>query len=108
MFVESTALQVVHDVVESIGIPAVCATIAWAVRTYDRGQQELKSIMKNSEATAAKVLVVDQKLDTIKDNHLAHLQAGIESVAETNTEAVKVLSNIDKGIAILVDRGPRV
>lgn len=101
-------LDFADEVVRILGWPTLIAVVAWVVRKWDKNQRDLKSIVQNSQTAVAAVAVVDQKLDKIKDNHLAHLQAGIEQVAQTNEQAVVVLTNIDKGIAVLVDRSSRV
>lgn len=101
-------LDFADEIVRILGWPTLLCVVAWVVRKWDKNQHDIKSIVQNSQTAVAAVAVVDQKLDKIKDNHLAHLQAGIEQVAETNAQAVTVLTNIDKGIAVLVDRNSRI
>jgi hypothetical protein len=58
-----------------------------------------------SNATLKQVADVKLAVDTIQTNHLEHLAASTTALNETMKESVKILTSMDKGIAILVDRG---
>jgi hypothetical protein len=46
-------------------------------------------------------------LQTLTGNHIAHLAISIENLNGKTDKMVEVLGNIDKNIAVLVDRTPR-
>lgn len=101
-------LELIDQLIRMFGWPALLGTLVWVVRKWDTGQRELKELGANTKLAVETVNVVKSEVETIKNNHLAHLQDGITQVAVSNDKAVAVLQNIDAGIKILIDRTPRV
>ena len=107
MFVASS-LDSIDQLVRVLGWPTFLGIVAWAVRKWDKGQATLKDIHAQGKLAAENSEAALTEIGVLKTNHFPHLQEGIESVAASNTEAVKVLQSMDKNIAVLVDRTPRV
>jgi hypothetical protein len=93
-------VQILDAAIRIFSFPTLVGVLVWVVRTYDRGQAQLKEIDTNAKTINAKV-------DVIQTNHLAHLQTGIAKVAESNDKAVELLTQIDKSMTVLIDRFPR-
>jgi hypothetical protein len=100
-------LDLFDQVVRVIGWPTLIGILVWAIRTYDKGQQQFKDMDKNSVAALATGEQVKTMVSVMQTNHLAHLQTGIEAVAKSNDEAVAILREIKTGITVLSDRFPR-
>ena len=100
-------LDVVDEIVRVVSWPTLIAGLGWVLKKWESGQREFREMAENTKLAVAKVSIVDAKVDEIQNNHLAHLQTGIEAIAESNDKAVTVLNSIDKGIAILTDRADR-
>jgi hypothetical protein len=100
-------VQWVDTAIRIIGWPTVLGIVVWVVRKWDAGQRELKELHVNGRVAVETMNLVKAEVDTIKNNHLAHLQTGIEQLAGSNDKAVEVLQDIKAGIGILVDRTPR-
>lgn len=49
--------------------------------------------------------VVENNINVISTNHLDHIERDMSSVAKEQTKSNEILESIDKGIAVLVDRG---
>ena len=101
-------LDLVDELIRIFGWPALLGALVWAVRKWDAGQHDLKSMALNTTKAVSGVEDVKAQVTVLQTNHMAHLQEGIEQVAKSNDQAVSILQNIDKGIAVLVDREPRV
>lgn len=100
-------LQWVDTIIRVIGWPSFLGAAVWAVRKWDAGQRDFQELHANTKLAAETVALVKTEVDTIKNNHLVHLQSGIETVAASNEKAVEILQDIKNGIGILVDRTPR-
>lgn len=101
-------LELIDQLIRIFGWPTLLGVLVWVVRKWDTGQRELKELGENTKLAVETVTIVKGEVETIKNNHLAHLQDGITQVAASNDKAVVVLQNIDAGIKILIDRTPRV
>lgn len=101
-------LELIDQLIRIFGWPTLLGVLVWVVRKWDTGQRELKELGENTKLAVETVTIVKSEVETIKNNHLAHLQDGITQVAASNDKAVIVLQNIDAGIKILIDRTPRV
>lgn len=100
-------LDMIDQIVRIFGWPTLLCTLVWLIRTWDKGQRQVAEIDANTKTTIAAVSVVKDAVDKMTNNHLAHLQAGIEQVAKSNDEAVEILHKINTGISVLTDRFPR-
>ena len=100
-------LDFADELIRVFGYPAIIGAIVWASRKWDKWQQEFKIIRESTETAVAKISVVESEVNTIKTNHLAHLQDGIIRLAESNDKAVVYLQTISTGIAVLADREKR-
>jgi hypothetical protein len=67
----------------------------------------ISGIQQQVQGTAAVVADTKSQVDLIKTNHLAHLEVGIQKVAETNQQLVAISTDIRDGIIKLVDRHER-
>ena len=61
--------------------------------------------LAETQATAAKVL---SQVQTLQDNHMAHLEGKVDTMTSAQIESNRLLSNMDKALGILVDRSARV
>lgn len=100
-------IQWIDTFIRIIGWPTALGVVVWVVRKWDAGQREFKDLHANTKMAAETVNLVKAEVDSIKNNHLAHLQLGIEKLADSNDKAVEVLQDIKTGIEVLVDRTPR-
>ena len=107
MFTSSPTVETIHSIVEIFGWPALLTGFVWLVRTFDKGQRELRDIHDGTKLAVTTVAEVKNAVDTMQTNHLAHLQDGIESLAKSNDKAVELLVSVDRNIAILADRSTR-
>ena len=94
-------------VVRICGWPTLICILVWAVRKWDADHRVFSEIHENTKKAVEKVAVVEQEVETLKSNHLAHLQIGMDRLATSNDKAVEVLQEISTGITVLVDRGAR-
>jgi hypothetical protein len=106
MFV-APQLDTADRLIRMVGYPTIVSVIVWAVRKWDAGRSEFLKVAEGVEQ-------VKSDLVTMKTNHLAHLQDGINEVAKSNNEAVAVLKEIRSDIKesnqntmLLLDRIPR-
>jgi hypothetical protein len=107
LFLIAPAVEAVHSVVEILGWPTLLATIVWVVRKWDKLTGELRSIDKRTQDNLVTTTVVKAAVETIRDNHLAHVEQGVKDLASSHDKTIEVLGSIDKNIALLVDRFPR-
>src|SRR3981189_848994 len=95
-------LELVDTIIRIIGWPTMIGMIIWVVRKWDNGQREIKELGDNTRLAVQSIAIVKTEVDTIKTNHLAHLQEGITLVAASNERAVDLLQDIKGGINVLV------
>jgi hypothetical protein len=93
-------LDIVEKLVRIFGWPALIGVVAWLVRTFDASNRKLTDIDKHSKAAFDTVVVVQAQVDMMQSNHMAHMQDELKG-------QTTILSNMDKNIALLVDRTPR-
>ena len=103
MFV-GPALEITSDYIHLVGWPALLL-IAWRLRgtvdAYMKAQSADREMLKKAEAAAVETKGV---VDLIATNHMVHLQKGIDRLGEKTDDGNQILTDISKGIAILVDR----
>jgi GTP-sensing pleiotropic transcriptional regulator CodY len=100
-------LDLIDELVRIFGWPALLGALVWLVRKWDKSQEEFKHVSANTTAAVSGIDIVKQRLDVLENNHLAHLQMGIDRVAISNDKAVEALTEMNTSIKILVDRTPR-
>ncbi len=98
------SLDVVEKLVHIFGIPAIVGAIVWMMRKYDAGEKGWQEIRDNTKLSVATAAEVKLAVDTMQTNHLAHISEDIKSLHSSETKTIEVLTSIDKGIAVLVDR----
>ena len=101
-------LDLIDELVRIFGWPALLGALVWVVRRWDKSQEEFKKMAANTTAAVSGIGVVKAQLDTLENNHMAHLQSGITSVANSNDKAVEVLTEMNTNLKILIDRTPRI
>jgi Mg2+ and Co2+ transporter CorA len=94
-------LDDLRDVVHIVGIPGIIAAIIWMIRRNDQSQRQLRDIDNNAKLSVTTVAEVKACVDTMQNNHMAHMQGDLNKQTE-------ILTSIDKNIGILVDRNPRL
>ena len=109
-----THLDLIEQLVRIFGWPALLSGLWWAFREIQKLLVAFKTLQDNTTEAVTGVQVVQKDLQVLRDNHMAHLQTGIESVVRSNEEAVMVLKEIREDIressqntALLLDRIPR-
>ena len=104
MFLDPTVvtphLDTLDKVVRVVSLPAIFGGIIWLVRTFDASQRQWKDIDTNSKAAAETVAIVQANVETLKNNHMAHMEVELRG-------HTVLLTNMDKNIAIMADRGNR-
>lgn len=100
-------VEAARDIIEMVSLPGLIGALVWAVKKVISAQTQFQEMHDNSAAAAAGVAAVQAQVTKLETNHFVHLQEGINTLNESNTQAVEVLRNINTGIAILVDRKDR-
>lgn len=96
----TTHLDTIEKIVHIFGIPAIFAGIVWVIRTFDAGARKLKDIDGNSKAAFDTAAVIKAQVDTLQNNHMAHMAVELR-------DQTTLLINMDKNIGIIADRSPR-
>lgn len=89
-------LKVVGDNIHVVGWGSVISFIGWAWR---------RSFQISQKEKAGEVAVV--QLNKMATNDLPHMHEALTDLNGKHDESIKILTSIDKNIAILVDRSPR-
>ena len=97
-------LAMIERAVKDIGV-LVLIGLVWKARgiisTFMSSHQAMDDRVKQ---TAIDVAATKLSVDTIQNNHLAHMSKDMAEVNAEMKEQTKTLASIDKGIAVLVDR----
>jgi hypothetical protein len=107
MFLDTPTLDVAVKITHVIGLPAIVGAIVWLVRAYDNSARSNKEISEGVKETQRITMETQGAVNTMQTNHLTHMAEGIKELSVTQGETVKVLTSIDTGIKVLVDRSPR-
>jgi hypothetical protein len=67
----------------------------------------MAAIYKKAGETLSDIAETKRNVDVLTTNHMAHVQTGVEQLNEKTDESNRLLSKINEGIVILVDRTPR-
>src|ERR1017187_849787 len=87
-------LEFADVIIRLLGWPFLIGTLIWVVRTWDRGQQQLKELETNTRISAATITMVKDAVSLIQTNHLTHLQSGMEAVAASNEKTAAMLAAV--------------
>ena len=90
-------LDLAEKLIHIFGIPGVIGAIVWLARVYERGTQQLRDIDEGTKIAIKTTAEVKSAVDTIQNNHMAHL-------AEELKGQTGLLTSMDKNLAILADR----
>lgn len=90
----------VEKIVHIVGIPALIGGVVKFIRSHERSAKQLSEIEKRTRETEKTSAEVKAAVDTVANNHLAHLAVEVK-------EQTALLQSMDKNIAIIVDRFPR-
>ena len=104
---DTPTIDLADKLIRMFGIPGIIGAIIWLVKTFDRGTAKLDKITNDTAETRRISVETLGGVSTIQTNHLAHLADDMKKQAEKQDATVTVLTNIDKNIALLVDRTPR-
>ena len=90
-----------------IGWPMLVG-IVWKLKdAIDKYLGNVDEIKADTKATERMALEIHGAVNTIQNNHLAHLAQDIKSVDNHFEKHTEYLASIDKNIALLVDRSSR-
>lgn len=91
--------------IQVIGWPALL-TIAWRLRgAVDKVMTKWASMDTRSTETLAVTEALKADLQVIGSNHLSHIEKDMAELNKKYDQSLETLSSIDRGIAVLVDRG---
>jgi hypothetical protein len=94
----------IADHLHIFGWPALIGLV-WTFRgTLDRFVNSWKAMDARTQTTADTTAIIKQTVDTMSTNHLKHIEMSLASMDLRHEKETDLLTNIDKGIAILVDR----
>ena len=89
-------LKIVGDNIHTVGWGSVIGFVGFLWRKSIQAAQKEKA----GEAAVA-------QLNKMATNDMPHMQESLVSLNSKHDESVRLLTSIDKGISILVDRTPR-
>jgi hypothetical protein len=87
-----------------VGWPALVG-ITWKFKgLFDRHFNSLAEVKENAVSAVQTTKQIKQNLEVVQNNHLAHLADDIKQVGIQYEKHTELLTSIDRGIAVLVDR----
>ena len=89
--------KTIGDNIHTVGWGSVIGFIGWAWRR----SFQIKEKEKAGENAVA-------QLNKLATNDFPHMQEALTNLNEKHVESVRLLTNMDKNISILVDRTPRM
>jgi hypothetical protein len=99
-----TPLMWAIEHINLVGWPALIA-ITWKLKgAFDDFLSSLRTILAQTAATEKATAEIKSSLSTVQNNHLAHLADDIKEVSTQYDKHTELLTSIDKGIGLLVDR----
>jgi hypothetical protein len=104
MFFDGSATPILDQVdkwFRVIGWPCAFTLAFLLARKWDKGQSLVKDIGDNARLAAAKASEACTEVAVIKSNHFAHLQESMATLAAQGTDQIKLLTSMDKNLAIM-------
>ena len=91
-----SVLKIISDNIHTVGWGTIIGGVGWAWRrSFQIAQKE-----KAGEAAIT-------QLNKLATNDFPHLQESMADLSTKHDESVRLLTSMDKNIALLVDRTPR-
>jgi len=104
MVADTSVLDWIANHLQLVGWPALLG-ITWKFKgAFDKYFNSVEEVRSKSATTAQVAEQIKRNLDTVQNNHLAHLAEDIKAVSTQYEKHTELLSSIDRGIAVLVDR----
>jgi len=95
----------IADHLNLVGWPTLLA-IVWKFKgAFDTYFNNLDEVRLKTREAADIGKQIRQDLTTVQTNHLAHLSQDLREMHEVYDRHTTLLTSIDRGIAVLVDRG---
>jgi hypothetical protein len=99
-----SALEWAIDHLSLVGWPTLLA-ITWKFKgAFDKYLNGIAEVQKKTASTEQVTGEIKRNLEVVQNNHLAHLAEDIKGVGAQYEKHTELLTSIDRGIAILVDR----
>ena len=106
----SVIVQALGWIVDHIGVGVVIAFLglSWRFRgAIDSFLTHWTQVAKKVESTELVAVQIKADVDTLTNNHLKHIGEAMVFFGDAQKENTRVLTSIDRNIAVLVDRTPR-
>ena len=95
----------IADHLSLIGWPTLIGFV-WKLKgSFDRYNSDMAEAREQAGLAAATTQKLQTSLDTIQNNHLLHLSQDVKEIHDVYERHTELLTSIDRGIAVLVDRG---
>ena len=95
----------IADHLALLGWPALVGIIWKSRGKLDAFTNSWNAMDLRTQVTANTTALIKENVDTMSSNHLKHIESSLASMDVRHEKETDLLTNIDKGIAILVDRG---
>jgi len=93
------------DHLNLIGWP-VLLTLCWKFKgAFDSYFNNIEEVRLKTREAADIGKKIQQELNTVQTNHLVHLSQDMKEIHDIYDRHTDLLTSIDRGIAVLVDRG---
>ena len=90
-------LDLADQIIRMLGWPALLGGLVWAVRKWDAAGVAAAAMKDDTTETRRMVLETLGGVNTIRDNHLAHLSAEV-------SKQTPLLVTMDKNLAVIATR----
>jgi hypothetical protein len=95
----------VADHLSVLGWPTFIGFV-WKLKgSFDRYNTDMSAAREAAASAASTTQKLQTTLDTIQNNHLLHLSQDVKEIHDIYDRHTELLTSIDRGIAVLVDRG---
>jgi hypothetical protein len=95
----------IADHLSLLGWPALVGIIWKSRGRLDAFVNSWNAMDLRTQATADTTALIKKNVDVMSSNHLKHIEASLASMDLRHEKETELLTSIDKGIAVLVDRG---
>ena len=101
----ATVATWIADHLSVVGWPTLIALV-WKFKGFsDRYSSDLSEAKTQAALANASAQKLQVTLETIQNNHLLHLSQDVKEIHDIYDRHTELLTSIDRGIAVLVDRG---